>query len=66
MAEVYVMQKRHKEKMKRMEDERERRGEMASQEKKSHSGIFGRTKKIHPSGTSSSISNGQPGVTFTG
>ncbi|PON65265.1 hypothetical protein PanWU01x14_117820 [Parasponia andersonii] len=53
-AGVYVMQKRQKEKMERMEEERARRGE--SQDNKvagsgrsgGGSNTLGRSKKIHP------------------
>ncbi|KAI4345206.1 hypothetical protein L6164_012349 [Bauhinia variegata] len=54
-AEIYVMRKKQKEKMKRMEEERVRRGDVGeAQESKvgsssSSSGV-GRSKKVHPGG----------------
>ncbi|KAG1342420.1 hypothetical protein COCNU_05G006490 [Cocos nucifera] len=50
-AQVYVMRKLHKEKMKRMEEEM---GGKKSKEKKPNNGLFfGLRKKVHPNGLSS-------------
>lgn len=49
-AEIFVMQKRQKEKMKRMEEERVRKGEVSGdQERKvvASSGV-GKSNKVHP------------------
>ncbi|ESW35614.1 hypothetical protein PHAVU_001G249700 [Phaseolus vulgaris] len=46
-AEIYIMEKRQKEKMKRMEEERVRRGEVSSEERKVTSSSVGKNK-IHP------------------
>ncbi|XVE83213.1 hypothetical protein DITRI_Ditri16bG0069300 [Diplodiscus trichospermus] len=46
-AEVYLMRKRQKEKMKRIEEERVRRGESTGIEEKKAGNIVGRSK-VHP------------------
>ncbi|KAK7305970.1 hypothetical protein VNO77_43884 [Canavalia gladiata] len=46
-AEIYVMEKRQKEKMKRMEEERVRRGEVSVEERKVGSYSAGKNK-VHP------------------
>lgn len=47
-AEIYVMQKRQKEKMKMMEEERVRRGDVCAEEKKVATSSVGKTNKVHP------------------
>ncbi|CAK9166942.1 unnamed protein product [Ilex paraguariensis] len=54
-AHVYVQQKRQREKMKRMEEERGRignAGKTGAEEKKAGNGKVGGSKKIHPGGGS--------------
>ncbi|RDX58167.1 hypothetical protein CR513_62537, partial [Mucuna pruriens] len=46
-AEIYVMEKRQKEKMKRIEEERVRRGEVSAEERKVASSSVGKNK-VHP------------------
>lgn len=46
-AEIYVMEKRQKEKLKRMEVERVRRGEVSTEERKEISSSVGKNK-VHP------------------
>ncbi|KAL2332796.1 hypothetical protein Fmac_014009 [Flemingia macrophylla] len=46
-AEIYVMEKRQKEKMKRMEEERVQRGEVSAEERKVASSSVGKNK-VHP------------------
>ncbi|KAG4920164.1 hypothetical protein JHK87_048760 [Glycine soja] len=46
-AEIYVMEKRQKEKLKRMEVERVRRGEVSTEERKVASSSVGKNK-VHP------------------
>ncbi|KAH1113782.1 hypothetical protein J1N35_007160 [Gossypium stocksii] len=46
-AEVYVMQKQQKEKMKRMEEEKASRGIEESTKPQPHTGVVGRSK-VHP------------------
>lgn len=43
-AEIYLMEKRQKEKLKRMEEERVRRGEVSGEERK----VTSVGKKVHP------------------
>nr|DAD21871.1 TPA_asm: hypothetical protein HUJ06_023334 [Nelumbo nucifera] len=63
-AEVYVMRKLHKEKMKKKEEERKEKGEKASShEEKPSSGKSWRAKKIHPRSTPSLESDRKPGGT---
>ena len=46
-AEIYILEKRQKEKMKRMEEERVRRGEVSGEERKVSSSGVGKNK-VHP------------------
>nr|DAD40238.1 TPA_asm: hypothetical protein HUJ06_014561 [Nelumbo nucifera] len=63
-AEVYVLRKQHKERMKRIEEERKRRGERATYEGKPSSGKLWRTRKVHPrSMPSSGVTDGKIGET---
>ncbi|KAF8404536.1 hypothetical protein HHK36_009423 [Tetracentron sinense] len=64
LAEVYVARKLYKEKLKRMEEEGGRKEESDPGEKKPGRGIFGRTKKIHPSSSTSSNCAGKQSETL--
>ncbi|KAF3969578.1 hypothetical protein CMV_006642 [Castanea mollissima] len=60
-AEVYVMKKRQKEKLKRMEEERANRGESSEEERKVSGSTLGRSKKVHPGNFPTQNSAGKPG-----
>uniref|UniRef100_A0A2N9EUS9 Uncharacterized protein n=1 Tax=Fagus sylvatica TaxID=28930 RepID=A0A2N9EUS9_FAGSY len=62
-AEIYVMRKRQKEKLKRMEEERVRKGESSVEESKVSGSTIGRSKKVHPGFFTSQNSAGKPGET---
>lgn len=62
-AQIYVMKKRQKENMKKMEEERVRRGESSVEERKAGSSTVGMSKKVHPGYFPSQDSAGKPGET---
>ncbi|KAK7281040.1 hypothetical protein RIF29_08686 [Crotalaria pallida] len=56
-AQIFVMRERQKEKMKRMEEEKGRRGDASTEERKVASSSVGRSKKVHPGGEQGAPSN---------
>ncbi|XWS29487.1 hypothetical protein CRYUN_Cryun24cG0033000 [Craigia yunnanensis] len=56
-AEVYLMRKRQKEKMKRMEEERLRRGETSGIKERKAGTVLGRSK-VHPGNFTSPADSG--------